>query len=83
MSDATRRNITAELARMRMWRRVGDEREAQRCNDRINDLLDRMLASTRPSTVAQSGQVTALNLSLERRAFCAARPRIRPVIFGA
>jgi hypothetical protein len=62
MSDATRRNITAELARMRMWRRVGDEREAQRCNDRINDLLDRMLTSTTPSTVAQSGQVTALNV---------------------
>ena len=47
---------------MRMWRRVGDEREAQRCNDRINDLLDRMLTSTTPSTVAQSGQVTALNV---------------------
>jgi len=44
MSTATEKMITAELARMRMWRRVGDEREAQRCSDRINDLLDRLRA---------------------------------------
>jgi hypothetical protein len=41
MSIATGRKIIDELARMRMWRRVGDEREAELCNDRINDLLDR------------------------------------------
>lgn len=35
---------TIEIARMRMWRRVGDEREAERCNARLNDLLDEMLA---------------------------------------
>jgi hypothetical protein len=29
---------------MRMWRGVGDDREAQRCSDRINDLLDRINA---------------------------------------
>ena len=45
MSIATGRKITEELARMRMWRRLGDEREAERCNDRINDLLDRVVVA--------------------------------------
>jgi hypothetical protein len=37
---------------MRMWRRVGDEREAELCNDRINNLLDGMAADTaRPKSV--------------------------------
>jgi hypothetical protein len=40
MSTATCREIIYELARMRTWRLVGDEREAERCNERINDLLD-------------------------------------------
>jgi hypothetical protein len=35
---------TIELACMRIWRRVGDEREAERCNARLNDLLDEMIA---------------------------------------
>src|SRR5258705_4821569 len=38
-SIATGQKVTIELARMRMWRRAGDEREAERCNARINDLL--------------------------------------------
>jgi hypothetical protein len=45
MSIATGRKIIDELARMRMWRRVGDEREAELCNDRINDLLDRTVVA--------------------------------------
>jgi hypothetical protein len=45
MSIATGRKITEELVRMRMWRRLGDEREAERCNDRINDLLDRVVVA--------------------------------------
>jgi hypothetical protein len=46
MSTATEKMITAERARMRIWRRVGDEREAARCSDRIDDLLDRISAVT-------------------------------------
>ena len=59
MSSAAGRKITAELARMRMWRRVGDEREAELCNDRINDLLDRMVAGTTRRTVVESREVNA------------------------
>jgi hypothetical protein len=59
MSSATGQKITAELARMRMWRRVGDVREAQMCNDRINSLLDRMVAGTTPLTVVACGEVEA------------------------
>lgn len=44
MSTATEKLITAELARMRMWRRLGDKQEAARCSDRIDDLLDRFSA---------------------------------------
>ena len=44
---------------MRMWRRVGDEREAELCNDRINNLLDRMLAGTTRLTVVDSREVNA------------------------
>jgi hypothetical protein len=36
---------------MRMWRHVGDEREAELCNDRINNLLDRMVVGTARQTV--------------------------------
>jgi hypothetical protein len=39
---------------MRTWRRIGDEREADLCNDRINNLLDRMVAGTMPLTVVDS-----------------------------
>ena len=59
MPSATGQKITAELARMRMWRRVGDEGEAELCNDRINDLLDRMVAGTTPLTVVACGEVKA------------------------
>jgi hypothetical protein len=59
VSSATGQKITAELARMRMWRRVGDEREAELCNDRINNLLDRMLAGTTRLTVVDSREVNA------------------------
>ena len=62
MSSGTGRKITAELARMRMWRRVGDEREAELCNDRINNLLDRMVVGTTPLTVVDSGEVDALSV---------------------
>jgi hypothetical protein len=44
---------------MRMWRRVGDEREAELCNDRINNLLDRMVAGTTRRTVVESREVNA------------------------
>jgi hypothetical protein len=44
MPTAAEQKIAAELARMRMWRRLGDEREAEQGNDRINDLLDRINA---------------------------------------
>jgi hypothetical protein len=57
VSSAAGRRITAELARMRMWRRVGDEREAELCNDRINKLLDRMVAGTTRRTVVDSREV--------------------------
>jgi hypothetical protein len=53
------RRITAELARMRMWRRVGDEREAELCNDRINSLLDRMNAGATGPIVVDSHEVNA------------------------
>jgi hypothetical protein len=59
VSSATGRRITAELARMRMWRRVGDEREAELCNDRINNLLDRMVAGTARRTAVDSREVNA------------------------
>lgn len=39
---------------MRMWRRVGDEREAELCNDRINNLLDMLVAGTAPQMVVDS-----------------------------
>ena len=58
-SIATGQKVTIELARMRMWRRVGDEREAELCNDRINNLLDRMLAGTTRLTVVDSREVNA------------------------
>ena len=45
---------------MRMWRQVGDEREAELCNDRINDLLDRMVAGTTRRTVVESREVNAI-----------------------
>jgi hypothetical protein len=41
-ADPFERKITAELSRMRRWRQLGDQREAERCNDRINDLLHRI-----------------------------------------
>ncbi len=44
---------------MRRWRRVGDEREAELCNDRINNLLDRMVACTTRQTVVDSREVNA------------------------
>jgi hypothetical protein len=59
VSSATGRRITAELARMRMWRRVGDEREAELCNDRINNLLDRMVAGTVRRTAVESREANA------------------------
>ena len=59
MSSATGRRITAELARMRMWRRVGDEREAELCNDRINNLLDGMVADTARRTAVDFREVNA------------------------
>ena len=60
MSSRTRQGITAELARMRMWRRLGDEREAELCNDRINSLLDTLVAGTAPPMVVDSLEVTVL-----------------------
>jgi hypothetical protein len=42
---------------MRMWRRVGDEREAELCNDRINNLLDRMVAGTARRTAVDFREV--------------------------
>ena len=60
MSSSTRQGITEELARMRMWRRLGDEREAELCNDRINDLLDTLVAGTMPSMAVDSVEVNAL-----------------------
>ena len=71
MSRATGRKITAELARMRMWRRVGDEREAELCNDRLNNLLDRMVAGTTSLTVADSGEVNALRVGTQSTTSCA------------
>jgi hypothetical protein len=44
---------------MRMWRRVGDEREAELCNDRINNLLDRMVAGTTRRPVVESREANA------------------------
>ncbi len=71
MSSGTGRKITAELARMRMWRRVGDEREAELCNDRINSLLDRMVVGTTPLTVVDSGEVNALRVGTQSTTLCA------------
>ena len=45
MASTTEKLITAELARMRMWRRLGDEHEASLCSDRIDELLDRINAA--------------------------------------
>jgi hypothetical protein len=44
---------------MRMWRRVGDEREAELCNDRINDLLGRIGGDTTRRTVVESREANA------------------------
>jgi hypothetical protein len=44
---------------MRMWRRVGDEREAELCNDRINNLLDGMVAGTARRTAVDVREVNA------------------------
>jgi hypothetical protein len=71
MSSATGQKITAELARMRMWRRVGDDREAELCNDRINNLLDRMVAGSRTLTVVDSGEVNALCVGAQSTTLCA------------
>jgi hypothetical protein len=71
MSSGIGRKITAELDRMRMWRRVGDEREAELCNDRINNLLDRMVAGTRSLTVVDSGEVNALRVGTQSTTLCA------------
>jgi hypothetical protein len=71
MSSGRGRKITAELDRMRMWRRVGDEREAELCNDRINNLLDRMVAGTRSLTVVDSGEVNALRVGTQSTTLCA------------
>ena len=71
MSSATGRRIAAELARMRMWRRVGDEREAELCNDRINNLLDRMVVGMTPLTVVDSGEVNALRVGTQSSTWCA------------
>jgi hypothetical protein len=71
MSNATGQKINVELARMRMWRRVGDEREAELCNDRINNLLDRMIAGTPPLTVVDSGEVNALRVGTQSTTLCA------------
>jgi hypothetical protein len=71
MSSGTGRKITAELDRMRMWRRVGDEREAELCNDRINNLLDRMVAGTRSPTVVDSGEVNSLRVGTQSTTLCA------------
>ena len=60
MFSATPQGLTAELARMRMWRRLGDEREAELCNDRINDMLDMLVAVTTPEVVADSLDVNAV-----------------------
>jgi hypothetical protein len=59
VSSATKQKITAELARMRMWRRVGDQREAELCNDRINNLLDRTFAAPVRRTVVNSREVNS------------------------
>jgi hypothetical protein len=56
---------------MRMWRRVGDEREAELCNDRINNLLDRMVAGTRSPTVVDSGEVNSLRVGTQSTTLCA------------
>ena len=71
MSSATGRKITAELARMRMWRCIGDEREAELCNDRINNLLDGMVGGTTPRTVVDSGEVNALRVGTQSTTLCA------------
>ena len=59
VSSATKQKITAELARMRLWRRVGDEREAELSNDRINSLLDGTFAGTVRRTVVDSREVNS------------------------
>ena len=47
-ADASERKISAELNRMRRWRQLGDQREAELCNDRINDLLHRFRCGSGP-----------------------------------
>lgn len=59
MSSRTRQGIIAELARMRMWRRLGDEREAELSNDRINRLLDMLTAGTASRKAVGSIDVNA------------------------
>jgi hypothetical protein len=44
---------------MRMWRRVGDEREAELCNDRINNLIDQMVAGTARQTAVDFREANA------------------------
>jgi len=59
VSSATKQKITAELARMRMWRRIDDQCEAELCNDRINNLLDRTFAAPVRRTVVDSPEVNS------------------------
>jgi hypothetical protein len=59
MISATGQKIIAELARMRMWRHVGDQGEAELCNDRINNLLDLTVAGATPLTMVACGEVKA------------------------
>lgn len=33
-------DINEELRRLRMWRHLGDETGVERCNDRLNELLN-------------------------------------------
>jgi hypothetical protein len=44
---------------MRMWRRVGDEREAELCNDRINNLLDGIVADAARRTAVDFREINA------------------------
>jgi hypothetical protein len=55
---------------MRMWRRVGDEREAELCNDRINGLLDRMVACATRRTMVDSGEVKHFSVDARSTTAC-------------
>jgi hypothetical protein len=70
MHSATGQKITAELARMRMWRRLGDEGEAELCNDRINNLLDRLVAGTTPLTAVDCGEVNGHCVDTQSTSLC-------------